>query len=205
MSEPRILYYDLETKDIIKIIREVDTNLNDPYYEIAYDDVKDFIDGTKVQSQYYVKLNPKDPTDFSLLKKEIHLDIRELDKTLINIPKGEKDNLSYDIRVIHNKKEKTISFEFNPTLKAYMASKYQLTGKTQKFTNPEMLVINGTSVLNFFITQTGDPHDLFASYYVPVAQLLTQDKLTAPYQGELKSCNVFTRRIYDDYLMVEMQ
>jgi hypothetical protein len=205
MSETRILYYDLETKDIIKIIREVDTNLNDPYYEIAYDDVKDIIDGTKVQSQYYVKLNPKDPTDFSLLKKEIHLDIRELDKTLINIPKGEKDNLSYDIRVIHNKKEKTISFEFNPTLKAYMASKYQLTGKTQKFTNPEMLVINGTSVLNFFITQTGDPHDLFASYYVPVAQLLTQDKLTAPYQGELKSCNVFTRRIYDDYLMVEMQ
>ena len=204
MSETRILYYDLETKDIIKIIREVDTNLNDPYYEIAYDDVKDFIDGTKVQSQYYVKLNPKDPTDFSLLKKEIHLDIRELDKTLINIPKGEEDNLSYDIRVIHNKKEKTISFEFNPTLKAYMASKYQLTGKTQKFTNPEMLVINGTSVLNFFITQTGDPHDLFASYYVPVAQLLTQDKLTAPYQGELTSCNVYTRRIYDDYLMVEM-
>jgi len=204
MSETRILYYDLETKDIIKIVREVDTNLNDPYYEIAYDDVKDFIDGTKVQSQYYVKLNPKDPTDFSLLKKEIHLDIRELDKTLINIPKGEEDNLSYDIRVIHDKKEKTISFEFNPTLKAYMASKYQLTGKTQKFTNPEMLVINGTSVLNFFITQTGDPHDLFASYYVPVAQLLTQDKLTAPYQGELTSCNVYTRRIYDDYLMVEM-
>ena len=204
MSETRILYYDLETKDIIKIIREVDTNLNDPYYEIAYDDVKDFIDGTKVQSQYYVKLNPKDPTDFSLLKKEIHLDIRELDKTLINIPKGEEDNLSYDIRVIHDKKEKTISFEFNPTLKAYMASKYQLTGKTQKFTNPEMLVINGTSVLNFFITQTGDPHDLFASYYVPVTQLLTQDKLTAPYKGQLDSCNVFTRRIYDDYLMVEV-
>jgi len=65
-------------------------------------------------------------------------------------------------------------------------------------------VINGTSVLNFFITETGDPHDLFASYYVPVTQLLTQDKLTAPYKGELHSCNVFTRRIYDDYLMVEV-
>ena len=132
------------------------------------------------------------------------MDIREIDKTLINIPHGEVDNLTYDIRVIHDKKEKIISFEFNPTLKAYMASKYQLTGKAQKFTNPEMLVINGTSVLNFFITQTGDPHDLFASYYVPVAQLLTQDKLVAPYKGELKSCNVFTRRIYDDYLMVEV-
>ncbi len=204
MSDTRILYYDLETKDIVKIVREVDDTLNHPYYEIAFDDVSEFIDGTKVQSQYYVKLNPKDPTDFSLLKKEIHLDIREIDKTLINIPQGEEDNLSYDIRVVHNKKEKTISFEFNPTLKAYMASKYQLTGKTQKFTNPEMLVINGTSVLNFFVTNTGDPHDLFASYYVPVAQLLTQDKLTAPYQGELKSCNVYTRRIYDDYLMVEV-
>ena len=204
MSDTRILYYDLETKDIIKIVREVDDTLNHPYYEIAFDDVSEFIDGTKVQSQYYVKLNPKDPTDFSLLKKEIHLDIREIDKTLINIPQGEEDNLSYDIRVVHNKKEKTISFEFNSTLKAYMASKYQLTGKTQKFTNPEMLVINGTSVLNFFVTNTGDPHDLFASYYVPVAQLLTQDKLTAPYQGELKSCNVYTRRIYDDYLMVEV-
>ena len=192
MSDTRILYYDLETKDIVKIVREVDDTLNHPYYEIAFDDVSEFIDGTKVQSQYYVKLHPKDPTDFSLLKKEIHLDIREIDKTLINIPQGEEDNLSYDIRVVHNKKEKTISFEFNTTLKAYMASKYQLTGKTQKFTNPEMLVINGTSVLNFFVTNTGDPHDLFASYYVPVAQLLTQDKLTAPYQGELKSCNVYT-------------
>ena len=200
MSETRILYYDLETKDIIKIVREVDTNLNEPYYEIAYDDVKDFVEGTKVQSQYYIKLNPN---DFSILKKEIHLDIREIDNNLINIPKGDESDLSYDIRVVHDKKEKTISFEFNPTLKAYMASKYQLTGKSQKFTNPEMLVINGTSVLNFFITQTGDPHDLFASYYVPVAQLLTQDKLTAPYQGELKSCNVYTRRIYDDYLMIE--
>ena len=203
MSETRILYYDLETKDIIKIVREVDTNLNEPYYEIAYDDVKDFVEGTKVQSQYYIKLNPKDPDDFSILKKEIHLDIREIDNNLINIPKGDESDLSYDIRVVHDKKEKTISFEFNPTLKAYMASKYQLTGKSQKFTNPEMLVINGSSVLNFFITQTGDPHDLFASYYVPVAQLLTQDKLTAPYQGELKSCNVYTRRIYDDYLMIE--
>jgi len=203
MSETRILYYDLETKDIIKIVREVDTNLNEPYYEIAYDDVKDFVEGTKVQSQYYIKLNPKDPDDFSILKKEIHLDIREIDNNLINIPKGDESDLSYDIRVVHDKKEKTISFEFNPTLKAYMASKYQLTGKSQKFTNPEMLVINGTSVLNFFITQTGDPHDLFASYYVPVAQLLTQDKLTAPYQGELKTCNVYTRRIYDDYLMIE--
>ena len=203
MSETRIIYYDLETKDIIKIVREVDTNLNEPYYEIAYDDVKDFVEGTKVQSQYYIKLNPKDPDDFSILKKEIHLDIREIDNNLINIPKGDESDLSYDIRVVHDKKEKTISFEFNPTLKAYMASKYQLTGKSQKFTNPEMLVINGTSVLNFFITQTGDPHDSFASYYVPVAQLLTQDKLTAPYQGELKSCNVYTRRIYDDYLMIE--
>jgi len=204
MSQTRILYYDLETKDIIKIVREVDTNVNHPYYEIPFDDVQEFIDGTKVQSQYYVKLNPKDPTDFSLLKKEIHLDIREIDKTLINIQKGNEDDLSYDIRVVHDKKQKTISFEFNPTLKAYMASKYQLTGKAQTFTNPEMLVINGTSVLNFFITETGDPHDLFASYYVPVVQLLTQDKLVAPYKGELKSCNVFTRRIYDDYLMVEV-
>jgi len=204
MSSTRILYYDLETKEIIKIAREVESNVKHPYYEIPFEDVRDFIDGTKVQSQYYVKLNPKDPTDFSILKKEIHLDIREIDKTLINIPKGETEDLSYDIRVVHNKKEKTISFEFNPTLKAYMASKYQLTGKTQKFTNPEMLVINGTSVLNFFITETGDPHDLFASYYVPVTQLLTQDKLTAPYKGELKSCNVFTRRIYDDYLMIEV-
>lgn len=204
MSQTRILYYDLETKDIVKIAREVESNVQHPYYEIAFDDVREFIDGTKVQSQYYVKLNPKDPDDFAILKKEIHLDIREIDKTLINIPQGDAEDLSYDIRVVHNKKEKTISFEFNPTLKAYMASKYQLTGKTQKFTNPEMLVINGTSVLNFFITETGDPHDLFASYYVPVTQLLTQDKLTAPYQGELKSCNVFTRRIYDDYLMVEV-
>jgi hypothetical protein len=204
MSQTRILYYDLETKDIVKIAREVESDVQHPYYEIAFDDVREFIDGTKVQSQYYVKLNPKDPTDFSILKKEIHLDIREIDKTLINIPTGDAEDLSYDIRVVHNKKEKTISFEFNPTLKAYMASKYQLTGKTQKFTNPEMLVINGTSVLNFFITETGDPHDLFASYYIPVTQLLTQDKLTAPYQGELKSCNVFTRRIYDDYLMVEV-
>lgn len=204
MSQTRILYYDLETKDIVKIAREVDTNVNHPYYEIPFDDVQEFIDGTKVQSQYYVKLNPKDPTDFSILKKEIHLDIREIDKTLINIQKGNEEDLSYDIRVVHDKKEKTISFEFNPTLKAYMASKYQLTGKAQTFTNPEMLVINGTSVLNFFITETGDPHDLFASYYVPVVQLLTQDKLTAPYKGELKSCNVFTRRIYDDYLMVEV-
>ena len=98
------------------------------------------------------------------------MDIREIDKTLIGIPHGKQDDLNYDIRVVHNKKEKTISFEFNPTLKAYMASKYQLTGKTQTFTNPELLVVNGTSVLNFFVTETGDPHDLFASYYVPVTQ-----------------------------------
>lgn len=203
MSNNRILYYDLETKDIIKIFHEVDNTTNDPYFKVEYDDVKDFIEGVKVQSQYYIELNPKDPNDFSIKKKEIHLDIREIDKTLHKIRVSTIDDLSYDIRVVHNKKDKTITFEFNPTLKAYMASKYQLTGKQQTFTKPEMLVINGTSILNFFITQTGDPHDLFASYYVPVVQLLTQDNLTAPYKGELNTCNVYTRRIYDDYLMVE--
>ena len=70
MSQTRILYYDLETKDIIKIAREVEEHTNHPYYEIPFDDVREFIDGTKVQSQYYVKLNPKDPEDFSLLKKK---------------------------------------------------------------------------------------------------------------------------------------
>ena len=203
MSTSRILYYDLETKDIVKIVREVDSSVIHPYYEVEFDDIKEFVDGTKVQSQYYIELNPKDPNDFTIKKKEIHLNIREIDKTLHKIRSGTDDDLSYDIRVVHNKKEKTVTFEFNPTLKAYMASKYQLTGKQQKFTNPEMLVINGTSILNFFITQTGDPHDLFASYYVPVVQLLTQDKLTASYTGELNTCNVYTRRIYDDYLMVE--
>ena len=69
MSQTRILYYDLETKDIIKIVREIDNNFNHPFYEVPFDDVREFIDGTKVQSQYYVKLNPKDPDDFSLLKK----------------------------------------------------------------------------------------------------------------------------------------
>ena len=203
MSNNRILYYDLETKDIIKIFHKVDNTTNEPYFKVEYEDVKDFIEGVKVQSQYFIELNPKDPNDFSIKKKEIHLDIREIDKTLHKIRVGTIDDLSYDIRVVHNKKDKTITFEFNPTLKAYMASKYQLTGKQQTFTKPEMLVINGTSILNFFITQTGDPHDLFASYYVPVVQLLTQDKLTAPYKGELNTCNVYTRRIYDDYLMIE--
>jgi len=204
MSNNRILYYDLETKDIIKIFHGIDKTTNDPYFEVEYEDVKDFIEGVKVQSQYYIELNPKDPDDFSIKKKEIHLDIREIDKTLHKIRIGTIDDLSYDIRVVHNKKDKTIAFEFNPTLKAYMASKYQLTGKQQTFTKPEMLVINGTSILNFFITQTGDPHDLFDSYYVPVVKLLTQDKLTATYKGELNTCNVYTRRIYDDYLMVEI-
>ena len=203
MSNNRILYFDLETKDIIKIFHKVDNTTNEPYFKVEYEDVKDFIEGVKVQSQYFIELNPKDPNDFSIKKKEIHLDIREIDKTLHKIRVGTIDDLSYDIRVVHNKKDKTITFEFNPTLKAYMASKYQLTGKQQTFTKPEMLVINGTSILNFFITQTGDPHDLFASYYVPVVQLLTQDKLTAPYKGELNTCNVYTRRIYDDYLMIE--
>ena len=64
MTNTRILYYDLETKDIVKIAREVEATVDHPYYEIPFDDVKDFIDGTKVQSQYYVKLNPKDPADF---------------------------------------------------------------------------------------------------------------------------------------------
>ena len=68
MSQTRILYYDLETKDIIKIARQVEENTNHPYYELPFDDVREFIDGAKVQSQYYVKLNPKDPEDFSLLK-----------------------------------------------------------------------------------------------------------------------------------------
>ena len=71
MSSTRILYYDLETKEIIKIAREVESNVKHPYYEIPFEDVRYFIDGTKVQSQYYVKLNPKDPTDFSILKKVV--------------------------------------------------------------------------------------------------------------------------------------
>ena len=48
------------TKDIIKIVREVDSSVIHPYYEVEFDDIKEFVDGTKVQSQYYIELNPKD-------------------------------------------------------------------------------------------------------------------------------------------------
>ena len=39
MPQTRILYYDLETKDIVKITRDIDDTLNHPYYEIPFEDV----------------------------------------------------------------------------------------------------------------------------------------------------------------------
>ena len=47
-------------------------------------------------------------TYFTIKKKEIHLNIREIDKTLHKIRQGTDDDLSYDIRVVHNKQDKTI-------------------------------------------------------------------------------------------------
>ena len=35
MSNNRILYYDLETKDIIKIFHKVDNTTNEPYFKVT--------------------------------------------------------------------------------------------------------------------------------------------------------------------------
>lgn len=190
-----------------KTLKQVgpDKFVDEPRIEVKLESVEGFLKGELNLVDYYVHINPADPDDVDVRKKRIELTTKHIDQYLYALPKEDKHNKKYDIKVTNITKQNKLKIEMNSELKKWLASKNTLTAESKNFDNPDIIDIKGPQSLLFLISSNEDPHQLNTYKSIRVAELLTRDCVEIQYKNteENKNIGVFTKRIYDDYILTE--
>jgi len=193
-TEIRYVLFDLESRDVLGIVRNKPT-LGETYFEASYDDLKEFIEGNKNSANYYVE-NDRTQSKYSLKLKKTNITVNLLDDRLYKVPKN-KDG---EIILINDKQKQLLTIQIQKNFKDYLKNKYQITDNTA----PQNINVNGASLLEFVFCFDNNPHNLIMFSRIPILQLLLTDKVELPYQSTQEDHCVFTKRIYNDYAYIEI-
>ena len=189
----RYVLFDLETRDVKGIVRNKPT-LGENYFEVEYNDVVEFIEGSKNPAMYYVEKD-QEQSKFSLKLKKTNIEVNLLDDRLYKIPK--KD--SGEIIVTNKIKENKLAIEIEENFRNYLKKKYNIKGMESL----QHVDVQGNQFLDFVLAHDNDPHNLILHQRIPLLQLLVQEKVEAIYETNYNKQCVFTKRIYNDYAYKE--
>ncbi len=189
----RYVLFDLETRDVKGIVRNKPT-LGENYFEVEYNDVVEFIEGSKNPAMYYVEKD-QEQSKFSLKLKKTNIEVNLLDDRLYKIPK--KD--SGEIIVTNKIKENKLTIEIEENFRNYLKKKYNIKGMESL----QHVDVQGNQFLDFVLAHDNDPHNLILHQRIPLLQLLVQEKVEAIYETNYNKQCVFTKRIYNDYAYKE--
>ena len=189
----RYVLFDLETRDVKGIVRNKPT-LGENYFEVEYNDVVEFIEGSKNPAMYYVEKD-QEQSKFSLKLKKTNIEVNLLDDRLYKIPK--KD--SGEIIVTNKIKENKLTIEIEENFRNYLKKKYNIKGMESL----QHVDVQGNQFLDFVLAHDNDPHNLILHQRIPLLQLLVQEKVEAIYETNYNKQCVFTKRIYNDYAYTE--
>lgn len=189
----RYVLFDLETRDVKGIVRNKPT-LGENYFEVEYNDVVEFIEGSKNPAMYYVEKD-QEQSKFSLKLKKTNIEVNLLDDRLYKIPK--KD--SGEIIVTNKIKENKLIIEIEENFRNYLKKKYNIKGMESL----QHVDVQGNQFLDFVLAHDNDPHNLILHQRIPLLQLLVQEKVEAIYETNYNKQCVFTKRIYNDYAYKE--
>ncbi len=190
----RYVLFDLETRDVKGIVRNKPT-LGENYFEVEYNDVVEFIEGSKNPAMYYVEKD-QEQSKFSLKLKKTNIEVNLLDDRLYKIPK--KD--SGEIIVTNKIKENKLTIEIEENFRNYLKKKYNIKGMESL----QHVDVQGNQFLDFVLAHDNDPHNLILHQRIPLLQLLVQEKVEAIYETNYNKQCVFTKRIYNDYAYKEI-
>ena len=189
----RYVLFDLETRDVKGIVRNKPT-LGENYFEVEYNDVVEFIEGSKNPAMYYVEKD-QEQSKFSLKLKKTNIEVNLLDDRLYKIPK--KD--SGEIIVTNKIKENKLTIEIEENFRNYLKKKSNIKGMESL----QHVDVQGNQFLDFVLAHDNDPHNLILHQRIPLLQLLVQEKVEAIYETNYNKQCVFTKRIYHDYAYKE--
>ena len=189
----RYVLFDLETRDVKGIVRNKPT-LGENYFEVEYNDVVEFIEGSKNPAMYYVEKD-QEQSKFSLKLKKTNIEVNLLDDRLYKIPK--KD--SGEIIVTNKIKENKLTIEIEENFRNYLKKKYNIKGMESL----QHVDVQGNQFLDFVLAHDNDPHNLILHQRIPLLQLLVQEKVEAIYETNYNKQCVFTKRVYNEYAYKE--
>lgn len=190
----RYVLFDLETRDINGIVRNK-PGIGETYFEVDFENVREFFEGKKNTANYYVEKDSNQSV-YNIKLKQNNIAIHLLDDRLYRIPK----KTSADITVTNDKENRIFSIKMDSAFQEYMKSKYKINTKEDL----ENVHINGVAVLDFIFCYDNDPHNLISFNRIPVLQLLLEEKVDISYQKSYNNYSVYTKRIYNDYAYKEI-
>ena len=180
------LYFDKEGNIVCFTSSDVEVKPDWLTHDFTQDQLKILIDKEKTINKYRVKKDPNVDNLYSIELRPIENNVIDANADfLYNVEFS--DSKLWDIKV--KLTEKHIRVFMNPTVKEEYADVYPISATR-----------NGVRLCKFYITAKDDPHVLFYYTTISLAELLTDEYAQRQLPSDLRSCSVFTVKLFDNYV-----
>ena len=138
-------------------------------------------------------MDPANEGVFTLVNKQIELEsFKSATKMLSLIRKKEKLSSSYDVKIEYEplQKKENLVVEVNDKLRNNIVKNIDV----QDFT------FKGANFFNLYFTTKNDPHFMFETIKVDLAELFRNKKIVFNINDNLSDCDLYTKKIFDKYV-----
>lgn len=192
LQSDRHFYFD--DNGIIKYYGRADTEEYIDYHhaQLTYDQCKIIEEGGKSVNDFIILMDPANEGVFTLVNKQIELEsFKSATKMLSLIRKKEKLSSSYDVKIEYDPSQlkENLVVEVNDKLRNNVVKNV----KVQDFT------FKGANFFNLYFTTKNDPHFMFETVRVDLAELFRNKKIVFDVKDNLTHCDIFTKRVFDKY------
>ncbi len=180
------LYFDKDGNITCFTASEVVVNPEWETYDFSQDQLKILVGKEKTINKYRVKKDPNVDNLYSIELRPIENHVIDANADfLYNVEPS--DSKIWDIKV--KLTEKHIRVFLSDSVKEEYADVYPISATR-----------NGVRLCKFYITAKDDPHVLFYYTTISLAELLTDEYAQRQLPSDLRSCSVFTVKLFDTYV-----
>ncbi len=180
---------------IIKYYGRADTDeyIDCHHAQLTYEQCKIIEEGDKSVNDFLILMDPANEGVFTLVNKQIELEsFKSATKMLSLIRKKEKLSSSYDVKIEYEPllTKENLVVEVNDKLRNNIVKNIDV----QDFT------FKGANFFNLYFTTKNDPHFMFETIKVDLAELFRNKKIVFNINDNLSDCDLYTKKIFDKYV-----
>lgn len=159
---------------------------------LSYEQCKIIEEEGKSVNNFIVLIDPANEGVYTLVNKQIELEsFKSATKMLTLIKKKETLSPSYDVKIEYDStlSKGNLIVEVNDKLRNNVVKNIEL----QDFS------FKGANFFNIYFTTKNDPHFMFETIKVDLAELFRNKKVVFDITDNLSHCDIFTKRVFDKY------
>lgn len=185
-NKPAYVYFD-DSGNILCVTTDADIETL-PHWTHKHEFTQEQVEILKGKNHnlFYVKQDPLVENLFSIENRSIESQYVTVEEEFLSLVAAEKTS-SYDIKCSLNSTQLTITAHKN------LIKKYEGIA-------PSNMVAKGKKILKFYITAKNDPHFMFQTVNISLANLVTAGEISIKTTEDFSQCSIYTPKVFDKYV-----